>query len=710
VHHRHPSAARRARRPFAAALIALAVALTPASALAAEGTFTQLLCANPDSGQGLGVPSVDGMTTPASAGAWQASITARTCSTGPRGAANAITLAPSSAASVPYNGYAALHYRVADPALTLESARHYRAFASGNHPFEVSTRIAQHGGADAGEIAAPVNGFDAFWSGQSQSAGRADQPFAPENIVNAEHNGRSFSVTAQCHDTGATCAHGAGEWSYRFFGGEARLRDTAVPTVEALSGSLVDGGSIATEQISFRAADAGAGLYRFKLQIDGDDVDVRDLTTGADLATDDRQATCFDVNPQNADPYEFAHQQPCPASLERTLSVSTASASDGPHRLRAVVEDAGGNEAVLVDREVVVDNHPAPELVDGLPPIAGTPAVGTPLTGANGSWRDAARYDFYWERCPTETSCTLLADHTGRTYVPTADDVGARLRFVVVATNGVGEWTASTSPYSAPVARAGAGPTGPGDEATTPTSPTAPGRAPGAAAPDAGPPAHGAAAPPASGPNGRGASRDVRLTVATRRGARKLRTRFASRTPIAGRLTDAAGRPIAGAVLQIAARPSSAGATPSPLGTTVTGEDGGFAYTVPGGPSRRIDIAYRASLADDDPVTTASVRIVVAAQLSLRVRPARPGRTTWMTGHLLHLPRAGVQIQVQALDGRRWRTFDTTTTRRGGRFRYGYRFKPTAAGRRFSLRVLVASPVYPFARGVSRASRIRVPG
>lgn len=79
-----------------------------------------------------------------------------------------------------------------------------------------------------------------------------------------------------------------------------------------------------------------------------------------------------------------------------------------------------------------------------------------------------------------------------------------------------------------------------------------------------------------------------------------------------------------------------------------------------------------------------------------------------MTDRLMHLPRGG-QIQVQALDGRRWRTFDTTTTRRGGRFRFGYRFKPPAAGRTFRLRVLVDSPVYPFARGASRAARIGVP-
>jgi hypothetical protein len=700
----NPRSRHRTRATAALAVLAGLIAAAPAGA--ADGTFTQILCANPDTGNGLGVSTVDGLTAPATASSWRATITPATCATGPKASANAITLGPSSTATVPYNGYASLHYAVADPSLSLESARYFRAFASGNHPFEVQTRVAQHG-ASASSIGTPLNGFDSFWSGQSQSAGRADQPFASENEVDAVHDGRSFAITAQCRDTGGTCAHAAGEWSYRFFGGEVRLRDTEPPVIESLSGSLLDGGAVTTEHLTFRATDEGAGVYRFRATIDGAELAAEDLTPGSDVTATDRSATCFDVNPQNGDPYEFAHQQPCPASLERDVTIDTSSVADGPHRLRAIVEDAGGNETVLVDRQVVVDNHPAPELVDGsLPEVAGTPTVGEPLTGENGSWRGATTYDYYWERCPTETTCAALVDAPGRTYVPTADDVGARMRFLVIATNEVGEWTVSTSPYSAPVARAAEGST-PGGGSSAPTRPDTPSSPPGAPTPpEPGPTAHDAAAPTALVLNGRGATSDARLLVTSRR---KIRTRFASANRVSGRLTDGGGQPIAGAVLQLTTRQSSAGAITAPLGTTVTGDDGGFSYTVPGGPSRRVDVAYRTSLGDDRPAASATVRLVVPAAVSLRIRAARPGRTTWMTGRLKHLPRRGVQIQVQALDGRRWRTFDTTTTRGGGRFRFGYRFKPAAAGRTFHLRVLVDSPIYPFARGASRAGRMRVP-
>ena len=162
-------------------------------------------------------------------------------------------------------------------------------------------------------------------------------------------------------------------------------------------------------------------------------------------------------------------------------------------------------------------------------------------------------------------------------------------------------------------------------------------------------------------------------------------------------------------MLQVSARERAAGAATTLIGTAMTRADGTFSYTVPPGPSRRIIVTYRAAPADARPVAAAAVRLRVPARVAFSVRPARAGRVTWMRGRLRDRGRQGVQIQMQALDGRVWRTFDTTTTRRAGVFRFGYRFKPTAAGRTFHLRVLVDSPIYPFDRGASRSVRVRVP-
>jgi hypothetical protein len=142
------------------------------------------------------------------------------------------------------------------------------------------------------------------------------------------------------------------------------------------------------------------------------------------------------------------------------------------------------------------------------------------------------------------------------------------------------------------------------------------------------------------------------------------------------------------------------GAPARRLGTITTDSDGRFTYKIGHGPSRTIWFTYN--------TTKATLRIVVKAQLALHIGRARVTRTTRLTGHLEHLRRAGIKLEVQALDGKRWRTFDTTKTTKNGSFRYGYRFKRTAAGRRFALRVLVDSPTYPFARGASKAVTVRV--
>jgi hypothetical protein len=82
----------------------------------------------------------------------------------------------------------------------------------------------------------------------------------------------------------------------------------------------------------------------------------------------------------------------------------------------------------------------------------------------------------------------------------------------------------------------------------------------------------------------------------------------------------------------------------------------------------------------------------------------RAGGKITLTGRLGLLGREGVQVQIQARDGRVWSKFGSVPvkTTRGGRFRWTYRFKPGAAGRTFAFRARVDSPIYPFAAGTSK--------
>jgi hypothetical protein len=79
-----------------------------------------------------------------------------------------------------------------------------------------------------------------------------------------------------------------------------------------------------------------------------------------------------------------------------------------------------------------------------------------------------------------------------------------------------------------------------------------------------------------------------------------------------------------------------------------------------------------------------------------------------MSGRLSLLGREGIEVKIEARNGRVWRTIGTVKTTRGGKFRWRYRFSRAAAGRTYAFRARVDSPIYPFAAGNSKAMFVRV--
>jgi hypothetical protein len=81
-----------------------------------------------------------------------------------------------------------------------------------------------------------------------------------------------------------------------------------------------------------------------------------------------------------------------------------------------------------------------------LPTIAGVATSGQTLTVDEGTWTGApSRFDYIWSRCDaTGAACLPIDGATGRTYAPTALDVGATLRAATTGANSVGSLQATS--------------------------------------------------------------------------------------------------------------------------------------------------------------------------------------------------------------------------------------------------------------------------
>ncbi|MDP2709665.1 MAG: hypothetical protein Q8O56_00480 [Solirubrobacteraceae bacterium] len=212
-------------------------------------------------------------------------------------------------------------------------------------------------------------------------------------------------------------------------------------------------------------------------------------------------------------------------------------------------------------------------------------------------------------------------------------------------------------------------------------------------------------------PNGTPASRLAKLTArfaATTQRSRRLA--YTARPLIRGRLVNEQGKAIARATVAVLARPRRAGARDRQVATVRTAANGAFTYRLARGPSRRLTFAYDAYVGDRRPASRSILNTHVRALVSASATPrsTRAGRQITLGGRLRLLPREGVRIEIQARDGRNWRTIGSVRTKRRGAFSWRYRFSTAARGRTYAFRARVVSEIYPFAAGNSRPVRVSV--
>jgi len=210
-------------------------------------------------------------------------------------------------------------------------------------------------------------------------------------------------------------------------------------------------------------------------------------------------------------------------------------------------------------------------------------------------------------------------------------------------------------------------------------------------------------------PNGQGASTQARLTARWQSTPRAtLRVGFGRREMIVGRLTGPAGAPIAGAQIGVTATPSYTGAKTTTMTAPTTDSGGRFTLRLPAGlSSRSVRLTYSARLGDAQPAAGLTLRLQVAAGLSLTISPdsARAGSTIHFRGRLDAgpIPQGGKSLILEArAGGGPWIEFDVIRTDSRGRYQASYRFKfpgPVV----YQFRVLCEREAdYPFGTGASR--------
>lgn len=111
------------------------------------------------------------------------------------------------------------------------------------------------------------------------------------------------------------------------------LKDAAAPTVSGVQ-VTDDGGTSGILRLRFDAADAGGGVYRALVKVDGVVKATAPLGGGS----------CTDAAPADADPYQFIVPVPCPPLATGVpIEIDSTTLPPGPHTVQVDVEDAAGN-------------------------------------------------------------------------------------------------------------------------------------------------------------------------------------------------------------------------------------------------------------------------------------------------------------------------------------------------------------------------------
>ena len=482
----------------------------------------------------------------------------------------------------------------------------------------------------------------------------------------------SLTLADYCSsDDGPTgCSFGAGENQIlELLGAQLTLEDSTLPSGSATGGALAASGPLkGTQALAYSVADASSGVRLVKLLIDGTPV-----------AENDYSERC---------PYE--NFLACPASISDTINWNTATVTDGQHSLEAIVQNAAQNTTVFYTSTITTNNAPTNTTPPTITPSQAT--IGTPLTAEPGSWSTPTgagplTYRYQWQDCNTEgNNCQAIPGGQTATYTPTASDAGHTLRALVTAADNDGATPATSSTTTAVLSienRLGALP-GPGTStpinAGTSTTTTTTG---------------------GGTPNGTPATATASLYLA---GPGTIVRSFARRAlRLTGHLADSQSQPIAGAILEVLQQIAGTN-TLTLIGHATTSPTGTFALTVPAGPSRLIEIAYRALSTDTSYTATAEVHETVraSAQLEITTLTQGPTGTIEISGKVAGpVPPQGTIVELLVHYLGHWEPFRDPRTNSHGHFHVEYQFQDAIGRFPFRIKIPAGQANYPYTSGYS---------
>ena len=207
-------------------------------------------------------------------------------------------------------------------------------------------------------------------------SGRGDvkTPLAEANKVSRPSlpaNTRHIQFVAGCSFRGTQCQPDNPQANFQVHRSDIVLEDLKAPTIGGpIGGGLGGGPGVVTgpSTATFTARDTGGGIEKAILEVDGRDV--------AEQAVDDNGGACR---------RPFTRRVPCKLDVSGAIGYDLTQLADGPHSVRVVIVDAGGNRRASAPATVTSRN---PTTACG--PDGGAPRVEAAF--ANGKRTQRSRF------------------------------------------------------------------------------------------------------------------------------------------------------------------------------------------------------------------------------------------------------------------------------------------------------------------------------